>query len=393
MAGNGGTRLIASCWSLAVTSGILMALRIYCKVWRSRGLWYDDHLLMASWVSLAIAVSINTYIVTLGFGNHIWTISDENLRTINLNTIMVACFGLMSTTLSKTSFSLTLYRIARHEWMKYILIFIIVTINISLNLIWIFGLAKCTPFAKVLDSKVPGTCWDRKKLLKFQLFATYYSAALDFVLALLPWQILMGLKLRRRERLGVTIAMSLGAIAGATAIVKAVLAVSMSSPDFTYARVDLTIWTLAEPAVSIMAISIPVLRMLYRELKSTSNRSYFRNKSNDNAVERGTGSKVTDPTSDFRKSQKYGQYARYGQNSVVIMSTTNWQDSREALKDPETSQGASTPPRVHGVLKTEEVQVNFESVSSMSEQDSFELAPLPGTYQMGVDKKSMERKR
>jgi hypothetical protein len=37
------------------------------------------------------------------------------------------------------------------------------------------------------------------------------------------------------------------------------MVVSMSSPDITYDRVDLTIWTLAEPAVSIMAISIPVL--------------------------------------------------------------------------------------------------------------------------------------
>jgi hypothetical protein len=33
----------------------------------------------------------------------------------------------------------------------------------------------------------------------------------------------------------------------------------MTSQDFTYDRVDLTIWTLAEPAASIMAISIPVL--------------------------------------------------------------------------------------------------------------------------------------
>lgn len=47
--------------------------------------------------------------------------------------------------------------------------------------------------------------------------------------------------------------------AGVTAIVKSVMGVSMTNPDFTYERVDLTIWTLTEPAVSIMAISIPVL--------------------------------------------------------------------------------------------------------------------------------------
>lgn len=122
-------------------------------------------------MSLAISVSINTYIVSLGFGTHIWTISKENLKTINLNTIMVATFGIIATTTSKSSFALTLYRISPNAWMKYFLIFVIISVNISMNLVWIFGLAKCTPIEKVWDGEVPGTCWDRKKLLKFQLFA------------------------------------------------------------------------------------------------------------------------------------------------------------------------------------------------------------------------------
>jgi rhodopsin domain-containing protein len=116
-------------------------------------------------------VSINTYIVSLGFGTHIWTISKENLKIINLNTIMVATFGILATTTSKTSFALTLYRISPSAWMKYFLIFVIISVNISMNLVWIFGLAKCQPLQKVFDGDVEGTCWDRRKLLKFQLFA------------------------------------------------------------------------------------------------------------------------------------------------------------------------------------------------------------------------------
>jgi hypothetical protein len=88
-----------------------------------------------------------------------------------------------------------------------------------MNLVWIFGLAKCTPFERVMDKSIPGTCWDKTKLAKFQLFAaqslniiTDYSAILDFVLALLPWQILMRLTMKRREKVGVAVAMSLGAM-------------------------------------------------------------------------------------------------------------------------------------------------------------------------------------
>lgn len=122
-------------------------------------------------LSLVIAVSINTYIVSLGFGSHIYTISDENLKKINLNTIIVAAFGIIATTTGKTSFAITLYRITESRWMKWFLIFVIITINITMNFVWIFGLAKCTPFARVYDKSVPGTCWNTQRLAKFQLFA------------------------------------------------------------------------------------------------------------------------------------------------------------------------------------------------------------------------------
>ncbi|KAK7420290.1 hypothetical protein QQZ08_010490 [Neonectria magnoliae] len=375
MAGDRGTRLVASCWSLTIAAAILLFLRVYCKLWRGRGLWWDDHLLIISWVALVIAVSINTYIVSLGFGSHKSTISDDDLRTINLNTIIVAAFGIIATTTSKTSFAITLYRIATNHWMKYFLIFVMVSINISMNLVWIFGFAKCTPLKKVWDSEVPGSCWDRQKLLKFQLFAAYYSAILDFVLAFLPWQIIMGMSMRRRERLGVAVAMSLGAIAGVTGIVKAVLVVNMTSTDFTYDRVDLTIWTLTEPAASIMAISIPILRMLYRELKS-SHKSYSRNRTGTNTHDPRTGNH-TQPGSDTRKSKRYGPSSKYGQNSVVIMSTAGWQESQEALKDPESTHSSATrpSPKQGGVLKTEEVRVHHERVS-LSDENSIELKPM-----------------
>lgn len=122
-----------------------------------------------------ISIAINTYLVSLGFGRHMKTISEENLREINVCTIVGAAFGIIATTTSKTSFAITLYRIATNAWMKYFLIFVIVTINVSMNLVWIFGFAKCTPLARVFDKAVPGTCWDPSKLLQFQLFAACKS--------------------------------------------------------------------------------------------------------------------------------------------------------------------------------------------------------------------------
>ncbi|UZP39092.1 hypothetical protein NXS19_006908 [Fusarium pseudograminearum] len=108
--------------------------------------------------------------------------------------------------------------------------------------------------------------------------------------------------------------MSLGAIAGITGIVKSVLVVNMKSEDITYDRVDLTIWTLTEPAASIMAICIPVLRMLYHELKLSS-RSYNKNKTGTNPNDHETRNTVP---SAARGSRRYVPNSRYGRNSVVI---------------------------------------------------------------------------
>jgi hypothetical protein len=50
MADDRGPRLVASCWSLTAAAAIFLAMRVYCKIWRGRGLWWDDHLLIISWV-------------------------------------------------------------------------------------------------------------------------------------------------------------------------------------------------------------------------------------------------------------------------------------------------------------------------------------------------------
>ncbi|KAJ3546329.1 hypothetical protein NM208_g2052 [Fusarium decemcellulare] len=367
MADNRGARLVISCWALTLAATILLLLRIYCKLWRGKGLWWDDHLLCLSSIALVIAVSINTYIVSLGFGSHIDTISHDNLKLIALNTILVATFSCLATSLSKASFAVTLYRLTSNRWMRWLLIFIIVSVSIFLNLIWIFGLVKCTPFERVIDSSAPGKCWDKQKLFTYQLFASCYSAALDFVLAFLPWPIIVGISLRWRERVGVAIAMSLGVVAGVTAIVKTTLATSMKSADFTYERADLTIWTVAEPAASIMAISIPVLRMFYTELR-TSRRGYLRE---------GTGKYASHSQTPRSKSSSawHEPSPRYGRHEAVIVSTTDWQDSQEALQSCQNEGGISH--NASGITKTNQVSVRHEQ-ASLDDSQSIELENFDG---------------
>ncbi|KAK8068318.1 hypothetical protein PG996_007430 [Apiospora saccharicola] len=334
-------RLLAATWSLTITSGVFLALRMYCKRRRSTGLWWDDHLMIAAWFSLLISASINTFITTLGMGRHYSTISPENKIEINKVTILVALFAIMSSGLSKTSFCVTLYRLFSDKWMRLFLLFVVVTTNLFLNSVWVTGYLKCQPIGKVWDSSVPGTCWDKQKLSKWQTFASYYSSIIDFVLAFLPWKTLLGMTMPLREKIGVTVAMSM------------------------VSRVDLTIWTLAEPAVTIMAASLPVLRMLYREFRS-SQRSYYNNdaskygRTNDRTGNQ-TGRRNTVVGTGTNKPHKKG-------NSVMVMSTSGWQESQEALqRDVEAGTSRS------GSGRTKEVTVETSPSTPNSAADSFEM--------------------
>jgi hypothetical protein len=38
-------------WTLTSLSGFFLAVRIFCKLWTKRRLWWDDHMLAVSWVS------------------------------------------------------------------------------------------------------------------------------------------------------------------------------------------------------------------------------------------------------------------------------------------------------------------------------------------------------
>lgn len=95
---------------------------------------------------------------TLGLGKHIYAVPVENLATLSFNVYLCGTFSIYAAILSKTSFALTLLRISE-GWMKYLIWFIIVSINVSMGLSALFGWIQCSPVAKVWDITLPGTCW------------------------------------------------------------------------------------------------------------------------------------------------------------------------------------------------------------------------------------------
>lgn len=57
---NNGPYLNIANWSLVGVSAVFLILRIHCKRKQSRGLWWDDHILTASWVKELPIPSLST---------------------------------------------------------------------------------------------------------------------------------------------------------------------------------------------------------------------------------------------------------------------------------------------------------------------------------------------
>lgn len=42
--------VISAMWSMVAVSTVFLALRVYCRAFRVRAMWWDDYLLIGGWV-------------------------------------------------------------------------------------------------------------------------------------------------------------------------------------------------------------------------------------------------------------------------------------------------------------------------------------------------------
>ncbi|KAI0869849.1 hypothetical protein GGS24DRAFT_511491 [Hypoxylon argillaceum] len=256
-----GPSVEACVWALALLATGWLALRLYLKVRKHRGLWWDDHFLTI--VCLVLSNISTSVAISLGWGKEPYDVPPNNPPLILLALLISGLFSILAATISKTSFALTLLRIS-NGWVKFVVWFAILTINVAMGLSIIFNWVQCTPVQKNFYIFIPGSCWPRSTLIQYNAFAAAYSGVVDILLALLPWKIIWNMNMSKKERFGAICAMSLGFFAGTISLVKIYALIGTFKANLD-SSVQLTILSVAETAVTIMAASIPILRALARD--------------------------------------------------------------------------------------------------------------------------------
>lgn len=253
-------------WTLTGTSLLFMSLRLWCKYIRGRYLWWDDYVLIASWIALCVSAATTTVCVSLDYGKHLYDMRPEYTSKMQFVAVFAGFFSVLSAAWSKTSFALTIIRLSE-PWMRKMIWFIIVTLNGILGTAMLFMWVKCRPFAKIWDQSLVGWCIEPSKIITLYQWSAGYSGAMDVVLALCPWVLLWSMSMTKREKAGVAICMSMGVVAGAASFVKMVMLPKLSGDPTE--SVAVTIWGGAEGSITIIAASIPVLRTLIKRDKTS----------------------------------------------------------------------------------------------------------------------------
>ncbi|OTA95538.1 hypothetical protein M434DRAFT_28863 [Hypoxylon sp. CO27-5] len=217
---NNGPQANTVVWVFAALATLFLVLRVTCKYRKHSQLWCDDWFLVASWILLIIScilVSINT---VAGMGKHDDDINPTILDTLGVRTLFVGSLYAISSAWSKTSFGISLLRVSTPR-LRIVIWFLMITTNIFMYNSAVLGWVMCRPVTKLWRSSVDGVCWSTGLTLPIYMFFNIYSGFVDFVFAILAWIIVIKLQMNLKEKMGLAIAMSMGVVAGVTAIVKA----------------------------------------------------------------------------------------------------------------------------------------------------------------------------
>jgi hypothetical protein len=109
---------------------------------------------------------------------------------------------------SRISFGVSLLRLTTGWWRRFVW-FIIVVLFLTMVPAAVSSWMKCAQETRVSDNS-PGPCWDHSALQAYVIFHSASNSMLDVALALIPWKLIWGLPLKTKEKIGVSIGMSLG---------------------------------------------------------------------------------------------------------------------------------------------------------------------------------------
>ncbi|KAF2789733.1 hypothetical protein K505DRAFT_216811, partial [Melanomma pulvis-pyrius CBS 109.77] len=256
--------LNAGLWTLFAGASAFLAVRIWIKITRRHGLWYDDYILLVSWLVLTINNSLISLEYATGYVADKW---DDRMHIL-IN--VTSCGTLVGQAWTKTAFAVTLLKLTK-GWPRWILWFCIGSMNLYMVLKILFQWAKvCNKPSYDVWYRLD-FCLGWKFRDSFKEGGNVYNIIMDFVFALFPWAITWNLDMRKVEKISLCLTMSLGMIVAIVSAVRTGWKEESNGKDELYfwRNAMSNIWYSSEITGTIIVQCIPVLRPLLRDIHTS----------------------------------------------------------------------------------------------------------------------------
>ncbi|KAH7323231.1 hypothetical protein B0I35DRAFT_500090 [Stachybotrys elegans] len=284
---------------------IVVALRIYCRMYLGSGVGMDDYMIIAATLLSTVLLGLILALQLAGAGYGVQETA-HNLSSILFMTFIVVPFYLSTLLASKLSMLAFYLRIFERHSLK---LWVFVTMGFCV--VWAVGhflgnVFICKPVQAQWNLNLimtgRGTCGDQIPIFQSMIIS---NMLMDLIIMTLPLKTIWGLQMRFMEKLGLMMSFLL---LGAVIIVGSVRVHYVSTVDL---RSDLTktmpislFLTVIEPNFAILCVSIPMLRPIYRSYRARYGSSRGATKLSDHvtpnqassgAIRSGKGSKKAGP--------------------------------------------------------------------------------------------------
>ncbi|CAG7565236.1 unnamed protein product [Fusarium equiseti] len=372
---NGAADILGSTLFVVCLATVVVLARFYVRVFIIRGTGWDDAFMLLTmamnWAGEGVVIASVAY----GAGRHIGDVDPAVFQTgMKLNFITQPIF-LIAICVVKLSVGCALLRIASTKFYRWLILGIMIFMSIYTIGCFFTVVLQCTDLRALWDPLVPRQCWSQKTLQSL----SYTNSALNiltdlFFAIIIPAPMLWNLNVHFRTRMTLLAILGLGIFACVAAVVKVGYVTNYGKlGDWLWDSRNITIWTVVELNVGVIAASLPCLKPLFRRFLG----SYY-----------GKNSKKTPTTGNTG-------YGRGTLRSATLRNSKNWhtlssghrQDdetaSQEHINDYELRDRIASPAGANTTT------VLSDLGGRSSDELSTDSTGHKGSYPVGITKTTM----
>ncbi|KAG6010805.1 hypothetical protein E4U21_004193 [Claviceps maximensis] len=253
-------------WTVAVVvSMTLLALlavflRVVSRRLNHQALWWDDKMILFSMIWNLLVVGFIFGMHSSGMGLHADKVDPAQIVMMSKWLVVAEILYAWNLGWTKLSLLLMYYRIFRHQYFKRMAWMVGAFVWVWVICITFLFIFICVPVQKLWYPQTPGHCIDQVGTWISNAASTIFT---DLVILIMPAPQIWKLQLRKTEKIGLTLAFSLGFFVVFASAYRTSVLFTYSNSDPSYTLAPTVGWTEIEMAAGIISACLPTLLPIF----------------------------------------------------------------------------------------------------------------------------------